>query len=72
LISIFMPRQYSRLTLRITNAWLERLNDMTALNARQEGAHNLGDFKRIWDSIHGAGAWKRNPLVWAIGFEIAR
>jgi len=27
-------------------------------------------FAALWDSIHGDGAFDKNPRVWAIGFEV--
>ncbi len=26
-------------------------------------------FKCLWESIHGAGSWKDNPLVWCVSFK---
>ena len=28
------------------------------------------DFQFIWDSIHGEGAWLKNPWVWCITFKV--
>jgi hypothetical protein len=27
------------------------------------------EYRRLWDSIHGTGAWDRNDWVWAISFR---
>lgn len=29
----------------------------------------VGKYGTFWDSIHGPGAWERNPWVWVIEFE---
>jgi len=26
-------------------------------------------YARLWESIHGAGAWAKNPWVWVVEFE---
>ena len=82
--SIHMPRWASRITLRITDVRVERLQDISEDDARAEGcpyppewAGRFMDrdetaktwFKSIWNSINGPGAWEANPWVWALSFE---
>lgn len=78
--SIHMPRHASRILLEITDVKVERLNDISAEDAVAEGVeafakdHNLTGywttaFARLWNSIHGDGAWNVNPFVWAIAFR---
>lgn len=81
--SIHMPRWASRITLRITNVRVERLQDITEEDARAEGVTPVGwidetdvgmssyreGFSRLWDDINGPGAWDYNPWVWVISFE---
>jgi hypothetical protein len=80
--SIHMPRWASRITLRITDIRVERLQDITENDAKAEGCdpvvHPDGavdcgtrktTFAKLWNSINGPGAWEANPWVWAISFE---
>lgn len=83
--SIHMPRWASRLTLKVTAAQIERLQDITEEDARSEGVepatagsdvsapirtYRTG-FVRIWNELHGPEAWLANPEVVAISFKVA-
>lgn len=83
--SIHMPKDAARLFMRVTNVWVERLQDMTAQDSLDEGVKlHLGGilagksafdpFRRVWDStIKKADlpqyGWYANPWVWVIEFE---
>jgi hypothetical protein len=83
--SIHMPRWASRITLRITDIRVERLQDISEDDARAEGAEPCTStgwhgqnivvmtarelFAELWNKINGPGAWNENPWVWAISFE---
>jgi len=85
--SIHMPRWASRLTLTVTDACVQRLQDISEEDARAEGAewkgfeaalgtdlpdgHRCG-FASIWEEINGAGAWAANPWVVAYSFTVER
>ena len=76
-----MPRWASRITLRITDVRVERLQNISEDDARAEGwpgpitetgfpiAAPLAWFANVWTSINGPGAWDDNPWVWVIEFE---
>lgn len=80
--SIHMPRWASRLTLLVTDVRVERVQDISTMDAKAEGVQ-LGTtpadmrpyykmaFQDLWDSIYakrGYG-WDVNPLCWIVSFE---
>ncbi|MBX9496086.1 hypothetical protein J8Z86_08350 [Yersinia enterocolitica] len=80
--SIHMPRWASRINLLITGVRVERLNDISDVDARAEGcAYGKGNgeiylavrpenhFPTLWASIYGEESWQANPWVWVINFE---
>lgn len=79
--SIFMPRAASRITLEITDIRVERLCEISSVDAISEGIDlhypvpGYGDpmpivqYKMLWDSINGANSWFKNPFVWVITFK---
>lgn len=78
--SIHMPRSWSRLTLRITDVRVQRLQDIDEADAQAEGCgadvdYTRGrtyvrEFSELWQSINGADSWAANPWVWAISFDV--
>ncbi len=80
--SIRMPKIACRLFLQITNIRVERLQDITEQDAKNEGAkhdravgygqiggsHREG-FINLWQSINGEQSWQQNPWVWVIEFK---
>ncbi|AYW90242.1 hypothetical protein EGX47_02065 [Yersinia pseudotuberculosis] len=80
--SIHMPRWASRIDLLITGVRVERLKDISDVDAAAEGcAYGKGNgeidlavrpenhFPTLWASIYGAESWQANPWVWVIDFE---
>jgi hypothetical protein len=78
---IHMPRWASRISLRITDVRIERLQDISEADARAEGiltwmnersqvcATAQTAYRAIWEDINGLGSWAANPWVWAVSFE---
>ncbi len=83
--SIHMPRWVSRITLRVKDVRVERVQEITLDNIIAEGAPFHRDetlahdhariwFAELWDSINakrGFG-WEENPWVWVVEFEVVK
>lgn len=76
--SIHMPRWASRIELDVVCVRVERLNDITAGDADDEGVDatsccRIEAFQRLWDSINSVRGygWDSNPWVWVIEFTVA-
>lgn len=71
--SIHMPRWASRLTLIVTATKIERLHSMSTADERAEGFDIATmDFCKLWDALHGPGAYDANPEVVALTFRVVR
>lgn len=81
--SIHMPREASRITLRVKRVWIERLYKIDwkgvyaegvklDLNLAVDSVENFEAFEALWDSIYGGTEYKseNNPWVWACEFEV--
>lgn len=82
---VAMPRWASRLTLRITEVRVQRVQEISEGDAMAEGVPftalpqgqtpdtlHRAQFADLWDSIHGPDSWDANPWVWALTFQVIR
>ena len=78
--SIHMPKEASRIFLRVTSVRAERLQEITAEQATREGIKpdfppfQVDEFIDIWNSTVKKAdfdrySWLANPWVWVIEFE---
>lgn len=82
--SIHMPREFSRLTLTVTDVRVQRLQEISEADAMAEGVDAVtmddvprqaamsrrSDFAALWNSLHGPEAWDANPWVAAYSFTV--
>ena len=77
-----MCREYSRITLEITDIKAQRLQEITEEDAESEGCKGIYSpieefastkyYLPLWESINlkrGYG-WDKNPWVWVITFKV--
>lgn len=83
--SIHMPKEATRIWLKVTNVRVERLQDITADSIRNEGLSSLAvhcgdmeialkEWENLWNSTIKKSdldryGWDANPWVWVIEFE---
>lgn len=79
-----MPRWASRLTLTVSDVRVQRLQEISEVDARAEGVDGscwddwrdyggpstyLPAYRTLWNSLHGPDAWDANPWVAAYSFR---
>jgi hypothetical protein len=53
---LFMPRWASRITLEVVSIRVERLQEITMMEAMREGIDGLYNFESLWEKINGKRA----------------
>ena len=81
--SIHMPKEAARIWLKVTDVRVERLQEITEVQAQAEGCNSglltgactaRGQFEDLWNSTVKKSdidrfGWNANPWVWVIEFE---
>jgi len=80
--SIFMPKEFARIYLRVTGVRAERIHEITVSDIRAEGLTSMGVFagdheiaikewELLWNKLNAARGygWDKNPWVWVYTFE---
>lgn len=81
--SIHMPKEAARIWRKVTNVRVERLQEITEVQAQAEGCNSglltgactaRGQFEDLWNSTVKKSdidryGWDANPYVWVISFE---
>jgi len=74
--SIHMPKKCARIWLKVTGVRVERLQDISELDAGKEGIYCAEpgecfvEFICLWDKKAKRGyGWYQNPWVWVVEFE---
>ena len=80
--SIFCKRAHSRILLEIVSVRVERLQDISHAASMAEGitgeelfcaqGYAPKAYRKLWESINGAGSWDVNPWVWCIEFKVMK
>lgn len=80
---MFMFKNESWMTLRVTSSTIERLHEITDAGAIAEGVRghstNPDDclspveaYRELWGDLHGRDAWSRNPWVSVTQFTVIK
>lgn len=78
--SIFMRKEYSRITLEVTAVKVERLNSISVEDCRAEGCNGSSnsmnspytEYAALWEKINSKGSWALNPFVWCYSFKVVK
>ena len=79
----YMPKEAARIWLKVMNVRVERLQEITEVQAQAEGCNSglltgactaRGQFEDLWNSTVKKSdidryGWDANPYVWVISFE---
>lgn len=67
--SMFMPKEYCRMYLQITDVRDERLQSISEADAKAEGCQSVAEYMEVFCRIAGAEVTHTNPWVWVYEFK---
>lgn len=86
--ALFMMRWMSRGLDEVVEIRVERLQDISEADAREEGVESyraehqiepsplgwspVGAYRLLWEFINGPGSWSANPWVWVVKFKVLK
>ena len=65
----FMPYKFARYFIEIKSVRTERLQDISPADCLLEGVESRDLYAVLFDSIHGLGAWDKNPTIYIYDYE---
>lgn len=78
--SFLMPAWASRIAVKVTDVWVERVQEISLEDAVAEGTGSYRppgvivnartEFQSLWNDLHGEDAWERNDWVECIEYEL--
>lgn len=71
--SLFMPKEAARIFLKVTDVYIDRLQNISEEDCLKEGISGKNpktNFRNLWESLKGEGSWEENTYVWVYEFEI--
>jgi hypothetical protein len=68
--AIHQPRWASRLTLELATFHVERLHEISEVDARKEGVETVAEYFDLWRTLHGVASFTANPWVWVLNFSV--
>jgi len=69
--SLFMCEHQARMRIKIINVYVQRLNQISPIEATFEGFQSVNEFEQKWESLYGKGEFDKR-WVCVIDFELIK